>query len=113
MVTGQPVFSADTDVATAIAHVQDAPIPPSLRSEFRISPAFDALVMECLAKDPAERPASAAVVSERLAATVPADSWTHEAAHAWWDRHQPRNRFRVTTTGAAVEDPRVAEMDLA
>ena len=113
MLTGQPVFSADTDVATALAHVQDAPVPPSLRSEFRISPALDALVMECLAKDPAARPASAAVVSERLAAIVPANSWTHEAAHAWWDRHQPLTRFRLTTTRAAVVDRRVAEMDLS
>ena len=89
MLTGRPVFSGETPVATAVAHVQNAPIPPGLLSEFRIPPALDALIMECLAKDPAARPASAAVVSERLAATVAADAWTPEAAHAWWERHQP------------------------
>ena len=76
LLTGQHVFSADTDVATAIAHVQDAPIPPRLRSAFKMPAALDALIMECLAKDPAARPASAAVVSERLAATVPAYAWS-------------------------------------
>jgi eukaryotic-like serine/threonine-protein kinase len=102
MLTGQPVFSGDTPVATAVAHVQNAPIPPGLRSEFKIPPALDGLIMECLAKDPAARPASAAVMSERLAATVPADAWTLDAARAWWERHQPATRFRAA--GAAVEE---------
>ena len=53
--------------------------------------------MECLAKDPAARPASAAVVSERLAATVPADAWTLDAARAWWEQHQPLTRIQATT----------------
>ena len=101
MLTGQHVFSGDTPVATALAHVQNAPIPPGLRSEFKIPPALDALIMECLAKDPAARPASAAVLSERLAATVPADAWTLDAAHAWWERHQPLSRFRQTATRLA------------
>ena len=86
LLTGQPVFSADTPVATAVAHVHNAPIPPGLRSEFKIPPALDALIMECLAKDPAARPASAAVVSERLAAAVPADAWTPDAARTWWEQ---------------------------
>jgi serine/threonine-protein kinase len=96
MLTGHPVFSADTPVATAIAHVQNAPVPPSRRSEFRISPALDALVMDCLAKDPAARPASSAIVSERLAAAVSADAWTDGSARRWWDRHEPLTRFRAT-----------------
>jgi eukaryotic-like serine/threonine-protein kinase len=92
MLTGQPVFSGDTPVATALAHVHNAPIPPKLRARFDIPPARDALVMECLAKDPSSRPESAAVLSERLAAIVPTDAWTLDAAHAWWDRDQPLER---------------------
>ena len=89
MLTGQPVFSGDTPVATALAHVQQAPTPPGLRSVFTIPPALDALIMECLAKNPDARPSSAPVLSERLAATVAADPWTLDAARAWWERHQP------------------------
>jgi serine/threonine-protein kinase len=99
LLTGQPVFSAATPVATAIAHVQDAPIPPRLRSEFEVAPAFDALIMECLAKDPAARPGSAAVVSDRLAAAVPSHAWTPEAATGWWQRHQPLTRVHGTDAG--------------
>jgi eukaryotic-like serine/threonine-protein kinase len=100
MLTGEPVFSADTPVATVIAHVQNAPVPPSRRSEFRISPALDRLIMDCLAKDPAARPASPAVVSERLAAAVSQDAWTDEGARRWWDRHEPLTRFRATSAPA-------------
>jgi eukaryotic-like serine/threonine-protein kinase len=107
MLTGQLVFSGDTPVAAALAHVQDAPLPPGLLSEFKVPPAFEALTMECLAKDPAARPASASVMSERLAATVPADAWTLDAAHAWWEQHQPLTRIRATKAGA-VRDGMIA-----
>ena len=82
------MFSADTAVATALAHVKDVPIPPSIRSELVIPPALDALILECLAKDPADRPQSAAVLGQRLAATVAQDRWTAEAAHSWWELHR-------------------------
>jgi serine/threonine-protein kinase len=111
MLTGQHVFSSDTPVATALAHVRDAPIPPRLRSEFNVPPALDALIMECLAKDPATRPASAAVLSARLAATVSADAWTPDAARLWWERHQPLSRIRETTVGVGVEDRIVAAVN--
>ncbi len=108
MLTGQQVFSGDTPVATALAHVQDMPVAPRLRSESDIPPALDALILECLAKDPTARPASAAVLSERLAATVAADAWTVNAAHAWWERHQPLARFQPV--GAAAEERTVTDV---
>jgi eukaryotic-like serine/threonine-protein kinase len=110
MLTGQPVFSADTAVATALAHVKDEPIPPSVRSELAIPPALDAVILECLAKDPAQRPQSAAVLGERLAATVAKNAWTADAAHAWWELH------RVALTGgvpAAAEPPEEQEAPAA
>ena len=102
MLTGQPVFAGNTPVATAIAHVQDTPIPPSVRSPFTIPPALDTLIMECLAKDPDSRPTSAAVVNQRLATSVDASAWTPAAAQAWWERHQPLTPSYAPTT--AVEE---------
>jgi eukaryotic-like serine/threonine-protein kinase len=92
-------------------NVQNAPIPAGLRSEFEIPPALDALIIECLAKDPDARPASARVVSEQLAATVAADAWTPDAARCWWERQQPLNRMQAMTA-AAVEDRTVVTVDL-
>ena len=87
LLTGQPVFSADSDVATALAHVKDVPVPPSVRSEFNIPPALESLILDSLAKDPGARPSSAEVFSDRLGATVPT-LWTSRDAHAWCELHR-------------------------
>jgi hypothetical protein len=81
------VFSRDTALATALAHANEEPAAPSTRSEFQIPSALNALILDCLAKDPAARPATASVLAERLAGTVPADAWPSDAARAWWERH--------------------------
>jgi hypothetical protein len=100
LLTGQPVFSGETPVATVLAHVQQPPIPPSARSEFAIPPALDALILECLAKDPSARPATATLLGQRLAATIFEDAWTPEAAHAWWELHH----VTLAATAAAAAD---------
>ena len=59
LLTGQLVFSGDTPMALVVHHAHTPPAPPSTRTELPIPPALDALVLACLAKDPAERPQSA------------------------------------------------------
>jgi serine/threonine-protein kinase len=88
LLTGQRVFPGETPVAQALAHVLNAPVPPSTRSEFTVPPALDALILACLAKDPDARPVSADAVSEQLAAAVEPNAWTAAAARAWWQQHQ-------------------------
>ena len=89
LLTGQHVFSGETPVATVLAHVQTPPDPPSARAEFPIPPALDRVVLECLAKEPSGRPASASVLDRRLAECVPSDAWT------------PRRRARGGTSAAS------------
>jgi hypothetical protein len=50
------------------------------------------LVMQCLQKDPAGRPASAEGVRERLDAVPLTSTWTAERAEQWWTVHRPRPR---------------------
>jgi len=97
LLTGRPVFVADTAVATALAHVQEVPTPPSVVSELDIPSALEAIILRTLAKHPADRPATASVLAEQLAAAMPHDAWTDSAAHAWWELH------RAPTSTAAVE----------
>jgi len=102
LLTGTPVFSGETPVATALAHINEKPVPPSARSEFAVPSALEAVILDCLAKDPAGRPRSASDLEQRLAATVPPTLWTPEHAHAWWELHYADVTGRETP--AAAED---------
>ena len=58
MVTGRPPFSGDSPVAIAYQHVRESPESPRSRNR-DIPPAFESIVLKCLAKNPANRYASA------------------------------------------------------
>ena len=62
---GHPPFGGDTDIATAMARLTTT--PPPIRAERPDVPrALDDVVHRCLARDPAQRFASAAAVSHAL-----------------------------------------------
>jgi serine/threonine-protein kinase len=88
LLTGQQVFDAPTSLALLAAHTQSQPKPPSSRGELPIPPALDALVMACLAKDPAARPQSARELARRLSEIEGSDAWNQEKAKAWWERYR-------------------------
>ena len=92
LLTGQLVFTADTVMGTIMHHARTAPVPPSERSELPIPPDLDALVLACLAKDPAERPQSARELSRRLANASGGSTWSDEQAREWWSAHYPARR---------------------
>jgi serine/threonine protein kinase len=54
MLTGRPPFTGDTAVAVAYQHVREDPTPPS-RINREVPPPLEAIVMKCLAKNPANR----------------------------------------------------------
>jgi len=61
-------------------------MPPSLleRAPRALPPELDAVVMACLAKDPAARPLDADELSARLDASLQGDAWSPVEAEAWW-----------------------------
>ena len=83
LVTGTPPFSGNSIVEVCLKHVNTPVELPSLRRGERISPDLEALLLSCLAKDRAQRPASAADLVGRLA-TCPVTAWTVADARAWW-----------------------------
>ena len=58
MLTGRPPFTGDSPVAVAYKHVNEAPTPPSALAP-DVPADLEAVVMRCLAKNPANRYASA------------------------------------------------------
>ncbi len=89
LLTGRLVFQEKTPMAAIVAHVQRQPIPPSDATEFEVPPALDRIILDCLAKDPGARPATADALSTRLAAISFARPWTEQSAFRWWDAYRP------------------------
>jgi eukaryotic-like serine/threonine-protein kinase len=89
LLTGQQVFDGATTMQVMSRHLQSAPVPPSARGPFDIPPDLDQLVLACLAKEPDDRPASAAELARRLSA-IDLEPWTDTQAKEWWLATRPR-----------------------
>jgi eukaryotic-like serine/threonine-protein kinase len=87
LLTGQAVFDATNTRELFRLHSEERPVPPSQRTEMAVPAELDALVMACLEKDPARRPADAAAVLEWLLRCRSTDVWDNESARIWWERH--------------------------
>jgi hypothetical protein len=53
-----------------------------------VHPSVQALVLECLEKDPSRRP-TADALWERLARVPLAREWNQQRARTWWEMHEP------------------------
>jgi serine/threonine-protein kinase len=92
LLTGRPVFDGDALVKLAVQHVHDQPEAPSSHAPGAVPAELDRLVLDCLEKDPAKRPASAAEIERRLA-TIPLErAWTPDDAERWWTEHARTRR---------------------
>jgi serine/threonine protein kinase len=89
LLTGATVFSGDTPMQMMFDHVQATPVSPSARTAQSVPAALERLILDCLAKDPAERPQSAAELAERLARIAVTSAWTTQRADRWWHVHVP------------------------
>ncbi len=83
LLTGQPVFEAATPYQMVAKHLHEQPVPPSTRMRRPLDPAFERLILSCLAKAPADRPASAAELDRGLGG-IATEPWGEEQARRWW-----------------------------
>jgi len=88
MLTGLHLFDGETAVAVINHHINTPPVPPSERSGRPVPEDLERLLLECVAKEPEERPESAPVFRERLHTLRGVEPWTTEAAHRWWCAHR-------------------------
>ena len=83
LLTGVPVFDGKTVVEVCGAHLHKPVVPPSMRTSERIPAELEALLLRCLAKKPAERPASAEEILSALRA-MRGPAWGRDEARAFW-----------------------------
>lgn len=94
LLTGELVFDGDTPMQVIIQHLEQEPMAPSQRSELGIPEDLDTVVLACLAKDPAERPADAEELAQRLLSCACSSGWGNQEARRWWQNHRPTGEFR-------------------
>ena len=98
LLTGSQVFEGESAVDICAAHLQDEPERPSARLGRGVPTDLEEILLACLAKDPADRPANAAALRDALAECADAGSWGPAEAAAWW------SEYGAGVSGAAVED---------
>jgi hypothetical protein len=85
LLTGRDAFSAEAVMDLLMAHLNNPPPKPS--ALVPVAADLEAVLLRCLAKDPAERPADADMLAEELLACQDAGSWTAGDARRWWRDH--------------------------
>jgi serine/threonine-protein kinase len=84
LLTGKQVFEAANVFHMIARHLNDRPIPPSERAGIAIPPELERVILACLAKQPDDRPQSAAELGRSLAA-IELPPWGEAEAAAWWE----------------------------
>jgi serine/threonine protein kinase len=105
LLTGEPVFIGKSVLDVCMQHFTGTPVRPSKRVGSPISPALEDLILSCLAKRAADRPATAARLAADLAALAPGMAWTRRDAERWW---QERTGPTVTLEEVASDNAQTA-----
>lgn len=86
LLTGRDVFSG-ASIADILYQVMNAAPPSPTESQPHIPAELNQLVLDCLAKNPGQRPGSASEIIETLDAIRSLDPWTPMKARQWWNHH--------------------------
>ncbi len=103
LVTGTRVFDGATVMEVCGHHVHSAPQPPSKRLA-GVPADLEQLILECLAKDPAQRPRSARTLRVGLTQLADAGKWSEDDSLAWWREHEARRRAPPDAAAAALPE---------
>jgi eukaryotic-like serine/threonine-protein kinase len=86
LLAGSDVFDGKTVVEVCGQHLHQEPVPLSARG-IEVPAELEAIVLDCLKKEPSARPASAAELKRRLEACR-VEPWDADRARTWWREHQ-------------------------
>jgi len=100
LLTGKTLFQTDQVEELLQEQVKRMPLAPSQRLGRDISTDLEELIMRCLSKTPAQRPASANALEEALGQCKTARAWTWQDAANWWAANVPGVEAAPTTVMA-------------
>jgi serine/threonine protein kinase len=101
LVTGNELFQADSVEAFRAQHESSPAAFPPRAIRGPALEALEELVLQCLEKSPANRPASARVLAQALRRLQATDAWTQADSQAWWEAHPEILGDRPPHAGAA------------
>jgi eukaryotic-like serine/threonine-protein kinase len=110
LLTGKPVFEAQTVLEVCARHLHAEVVAPSKRADREVPPALEALILECLAKDADARPQSAGALAARLA-TIEGAGWSESDAREWWSLHRGKLRTREVDPNTVSPHARTVGVD--
>ncbi len=87
MLTGKPIFDADTVSEFLKAHLEWDPIPPSARNP-SVPDDLENILLQGLEKVPSHRPDSAQALQDSLLSCRDSGRWDNKDAAAWWAKHE-------------------------
>ncbi len=88
LLTGRPVFQANSLVELCQHHVDSVPVPPSERRGKQVSAEMEVAILACLEKSRAKRPQTARDLAKQLLKSPVAQQWADADGDAWWGRHE-------------------------
>jgi serine/threonine-protein kinase len=110
LLTGQLLFAGKTSMEVCLQHIQSEPTPPSERLGEPVPASLETVILDCLAKDPAERPQSALDLQARLHDCEGVGPWD---GTWWWEEYgeamEMRRREVSSTPSGLTLDIGLAE----
>jgi serine/threonine-protein kinase len=112
LLTGHPVFEAESVVEIVGHHLHTEPVPLSQRTTARIPVDLEAVVMQCLRKAPNERPQSARDLRDALRRCV-VEEWTSDDAASWWKTFRASAPIADLVADEAAQQAVTVDVDVA
>jgi tRNA A-37 threonylcarbamoyl transferase component Bud32 len=100
LITGKTLFDGEKVSAVLAQQIKDEPPRPSMRVGRQVSADLEEVIMQCLAKTPDKRPATAEALDDALARCDSAGAWTSTLAEKWWRSNVVGVEVPPTTTMA-------------
>jgi serine/threonine-protein kinase len=86
LLSGQLVFEG-SPMDVIASHIKEDPRPVSTATLTPIPEGLERVIMQCLEKDPSNRPSSARAILQALESIEVAQPWTQQEAREWWSTH--------------------------